>query len=62
MKAALFAEIANQLAAAGVRSEDVFVTLTVNGRDDWSVGNGEQQLLDEELLRQHGWIPPTRTP
>src|ERR1051325_1186012 len=38
---------------------DVFVTLTVNGRDDWSVGNGEQQLLDDELLRRHGWIPPS---
>ena len=58
-KAALFAEIAKRLAAAGVRREDVFVTLTVNGRDDWSVGNGEQQLLDDELLRRHGWIPPS---
>ena len=48
MKAALFAGIAKQLAKAGVRG----------GRDDWSVGNGQRQLLDEKLLRQHGWIPP----
>jgi len=58
MKAALFAGIAKQLAKAGVRGEDVFVTLTENGRDDWSGGNGQRQLLDEKLLRQHGWIPP----
>jgi len=61
-KAALFAAIAEQLAKAGVRSEDLFVTLTVNGRDDWSVGNGEQQLLDDDLLRRHGWTPPAPAP
>ncbi|HKA41538.1 MAG TPA: tautomerase family protein [Burkholderiales bacterium] len=60
-KAALFAGIAKHLAKAGVRGEDVFVTLTENGRDDWSVGNGQQQLLDDELLHRHGWIPPTPT-
>jgi phenylpyruvate tautomerase PptA (4-oxalocrotonate tautomerase family) len=58
-KGALFAAIARHLAKAGVRGEDVFVTLTENGREDWSVGNGQQQLLDDELLRWHGWIPPT---
>jgi len=57
MKAALFAGIAKELTKAGVRAEDVFVTLTENGRDDWSVGNGERQLLDERLLREHGWNP-----
>ncbi|MFY9779968.1 MAG: tautomerase family protein [Candidatus Baltobacteraceae bacterium] len=61
MKAALFAGIVKHLTQAGVRSEDVFVTLAENGRDDWSVGNGQQQLLDEELLRRHGWTPPTPT-
>lgn len=60
-KAALFAGIAKRLAEAGVRGEDVFVTLTENGRDDWSVGNGQQQLLDESLLRRYGWTPPTPT-
>lgn len=58
MKAALFAAMAKHLAAAGVRREDVFVVLTENGRADWSLGNGEQQLLDEDLLRRHGWTPP----
>ncbi len=58
-KAALFAGIAEHLAEAGMRREDVFVTLIENGRDDWSVGNGQQQLLDDELLRQHGWTPPS---
>jgi phenylpyruvate tautomerase PptA (4-oxalocrotonate tautomerase family) len=60
-KAALFAGIAKHLTQAGVRGEDVFITLTENGRDDWSVGNGQQQLLDEELLRRHGWTPPIPT-
>jgi phenylpyruvate tautomerase PptA (4-oxalocrotonate tautomerase family) len=58
-KAALFAGIAKHLGKAGVRGEDVFVTLSENGRDDWSVGNGQQQLMDDELLRRHGWTPPT---
>jgi phenylpyruvate tautomerase PptA (4-oxalocrotonate tautomerase family) len=61
-KAALFAAIADRLAQAGVRREDVFVLLTENGRDDWSLGDGKQQLLDEPLLRRHGWIPPAATP
>ena len=58
MKAALFAAMARHLADAGVRREDVFVMLTETGRADWSLGGGAQQLLDEELLRQHGWKPP----
>jgi Tautomerase enzyme len=57
MKAALFAGIAKELTKAGMRVEDVFVTLSENGRDDWSVGNGQRQLLDEKLLREHGWNP-----
>jgi len=45
-KRALYREIAERLAPAGVRSEDVFVVLTENGRADWSVGNGIAQLLE----------------
>jgi len=60
LKAALFAAIAKNVSAAGVRPEDVFVTLTENGRDDWSMGNGGQQLLDEELLKKYGWKPPAK--
>lgn len=40
-KAALFRVIAANLVAAGVREQDVFVVLTENGREDWSVGRGE---------------------
>ena len=57
-KAALFAGMAHQLGRAGVRSEDVFVTLLENGREDWSLGHGQQQLLDEAPMRRHGWTPP----
>jgi phenylpyruvate tautomerase PptA (4-oxalocrotonate tautomerase family) len=39
-KAALFAAIAAHLATEGVREQDVFVVLTENGREDWSVGCG----------------------
>jgi phenylpyruvate tautomerase PptA (4-oxalocrotonate tautomerase family) len=60
-KAALFAAIARELAEVGVRGEDVFVHLVENSREDWSVGNGVQQLLDEELMRRHGWTPPATT-
>lgn len=57
-KRALYRAIADELAAAGVRPEDVFVVLTETGREDWSVGNGDAQLLDPELLARHGWRPP----
>lgn len=59
-KAAFFATLAEELAAAGVRREDLLVTLTENSREDWSLGHGEQQLLDEALMRRHGWTPPAR--
>jgi len=42
-----------------VRREDLLVTLTENGRQDWSLGLGEAQLLDEHLMRRHGWALPT---
>ncbi len=29
----------------GVRREDVFISLIMNGRDDWSFGNGETSLI-----------------
>jgi phenylpyruvate tautomerase PptA (4-oxalocrotonate tautomerase family) len=48
-KQALYRAIADELAAVGVRREDVVITLTENGREDWSIGNGEAQLLDIEL-------------
>lgn len=59
LKAALFAAIAKNVSATGVRPEDVHVCLTENSRDDWSMGNGAQQLLDEGLLTKFGWKPPT---
>jgi phenylpyruvate tautomerase PptA (4-oxalocrotonate tautomerase family) len=58
-KQALYRAIADELVNAGVRTEDVAVVLTENGRDDWSIGNGEAQLLDTELLKRHGWTPPS---
>jgi phenylpyruvate tautomerase PptA (4-oxalocrotonate tautomerase family) len=58
-KRALYRAIADELVSVGVRAEDVTVVLTENGRDDWSVGNGEAQLLDTELLKRHGWTPPS---
>ncbi|MFI1521034.1 tautomerase family protein [Kitasatospora cineracea] len=45
LKVKLFRRIAANLAAVGVRPEDVHVTLTENTVEDWSVGNGEAQLL-----------------
>ncbi|WP_042370670.1 tautomerase family protein [Streptacidiphilus neutrinimicus] len=45
IKVELFRRIAENLAAVGVRPEDVHVTLTENTVEDWSVGNGEAQLL-----------------
>jgi phenylpyruvate tautomerase PptA (4-oxalocrotonate tautomerase family) len=49
MKRRLYREITANLVAAGVRSEDVFVVLTETQRSDWSVGNGDAQLLDLAL-------------
>jgi phenylpyruvate tautomerase PptA (4-oxalocrotonate tautomerase family) len=41
-KAQLYRLIAENLAAVGVRGQDVFIVLTENGRDDWSVGLGQR--------------------
>jgi phenylpyruvate tautomerase PptA (4-oxalocrotonate tautomerase family) len=57
-KKELYQAVAKQLELAGVRVEDVFIVLHETGREDWSVGNGETQLLDEELLKRWGWTPP----
>jgi phenylpyruvate tautomerase PptA (4-oxalocrotonate tautomerase family) len=46
-KKRLYQEIvANLQADAGVRREDVVITLTENNRIDWSIGNGVAQLAD----------------
>lgn len=60
-KQALFRAIADNLEKTGVRREDVFTVLSESGREDWSLGNGEAQMLDEALLRRHGWTPPSAT-
>ncbi|MET8545197.1 tautomerase family protein [Kitasatospora sp. NPDC004799] len=46
LKLDLYRRIAANLADAGVRPEDVFVTLVENTLDNWSVGNGQAQLVD----------------
>ncbi|BCJ34156.1 hypothetical protein Athai_16590 [Actinocatenispora thailandica] len=45
-KRALYRRITEELVGVGVRSQDVLVTLTENDRADWSVGDGQAQLLD----------------
>ena len=50
-KRALYRRITDELTAAGIRSQDVFITLTENGAADWSVGDGQAQLLDTDPPR-----------
>jgi phenylpyruvate tautomerase PptA (4-oxalocrotonate tautomerase family) len=57
-KQALYRAVADNLSAAGVRRDDVFIQLTETGREDWSFGNGEAQALDTELLAKYGWTAP----
>ncbi|GCE11947.1 tautomerase family protein [Tengunoibacter tsumagoiensis] len=46
MKQDLYHRIAENLTRnPGLRAEDVFITLVENSPADWSVGNGEAQLL-----------------
>jgi 4-oxalocrotonate tautomerase len=45
-KNALYKQIVANVEAAGVRAQDVFVTLYENSSGDWSMGDGEAQLLD----------------
>jgi 4-oxalocrotonate tautomerase len=62
MKRKFYRTAADKLQAAGVRPEDVFIVLHDAHRENWSVGNGEAQLLDLDLLRRHGWKPPADDP
>ena len=62
LKREFYRTVADNLQAAGVRREDVFIVLYESQRENWSVGNGEAQLLDSELLRRHGWTPPANDP
>ena len=49
-KRALYAELARRLEAeCGVRPEDLVVSVTSNGREDWSFGLGRAQFLDGDL-------------
>ncbi|MGN7949389.1 tautomerase family protein [Microbacterium sp. 22215] len=48
-KQALYAEIAERLAAVGVSGEDVFIGYVENGPQDWSFGFGRAQYLTGEL-------------
>jgi phenylpyruvate tautomerase PptA (4-oxalocrotonate tautomerase family) len=57
-KKALYAAVAKELGAAGVRTDDVQIVLHENERADWSFGKGEAQVLDTELLKRYGWTPP----
>jgi phenylpyruvate tautomerase PptA (4-oxalocrotonate tautomerase family) len=59
MKQALFRAIADELVAVGVRGEDVLIVLHEAARENWSLGNGEAQTMDEALLRRWGWTPPS---
>ncbi|KMO37727.1 hypothetical protein VQ02_12960 [Methylobacterium variabile] len=45
-KKALFRAVADNLGAAGVRPEDVFVTLVEIARENWSFGNGIAHYAD----------------
>lgn len=48
-KQALYAAIADRLAAVGVGGEDVFIGYVENGPQDWSFGFGRAQYLTGEL-------------
>lgn len=49
-KKAVYAELASRLdAQCGVRPEDLIVSVTPNGREDWSFGLGRAQFLEGDL-------------
>jgi hypothetical protein len=48
-KEGLFAAVAQNLAAAGVPGEDVFIGYVENGAGDWSFGFGRAQYVTGEL-------------
>lgn len=47
LKSRLFGNIARRLAAIGIRPEDVFITVTENGYEDWLPGVAPQELPSE---------------
>ena len=48
-KRKLYRRIVENLSRApGLRTEDVLIALTLNDRDDWSFGKGEQPYVKEE--------------
>jgi len=48
-KQALYRAIADRLTASpGLRSEDIFIAITPNSRDEWSFGNGVAQYVKPE--------------
>ncbi|WP_455836830.1 tautomerase family protein [Pseudarthrobacter siccitolerans] len=48
-KQRLFAAVADELSAAGVAGEDVFIGYVENGAGDWSFGFGRAQYVTGEL-------------
>ena len=49
-KKAAYAQLASRLEAqCGVRPEDLIVSVTGNGREDWSFGMGRAQFLEGDL-------------
>ncbi|CCQ47363.1 tautomerase enzyme family protein [Pseudarthrobacter siccitolerans] len=48
-KQRLFAAVADELSAAGVAGEDVFIGYVENGAGDWSFGFGRAQYITGEL-------------
>lgn len=58
MKLALYQTIVANLSEVGVRPDDVLIFLQETEREDWSLGGGKMQLLDDELIRKYGWSPP----
>lgn len=45
-KKTLYQELVKELGKAGVRKEDIFVTIVTVGLEDWSFANGIAQLTD----------------
>lgn len=48
LKIELFRVLAEELEKQGIRKEDLFISISPTQREDWSFGNGEAQLLQEE--------------
>ena len=48
LKLELFRVLAEELEKQGIRKEDLFISITPTQCEDWSFGNGEAQLLQDE--------------